>query len=75
MCNCNNQRSIYNEENNQSLNGKVKFMLTVDTTMELFGDITGRRYFFKAKNSILMVDRRDALNMYDIKELQVIHQI
>ncbi len=73
MCNCNQQRTIYTSEKNQSQKGVVKVILTADTSMELNGDITGRTYVFRNINDFNWVDKRDIMSMTDIVGLQILH--
>ena len=73
MCNCNQQRTIYMLENNQSQKGVVKVILTSDTYMELNGDITGRPYVFRNIDDFNWVDKRDIMSMTDIVGLQILH--
>ncbi|HKR04938.1 MAG TPA: hypothetical protein VJY62_09900 [Bacteroidia bacterium] len=73
MCNCNQQRAAYTSENNPAQKGMVKVKLIENKPLVLNGDITGRMYVFRNINDINWVDRRDAISMKKIKEIQILH--
>jgi hypothetical protein len=72
MCNCNQQRSMYFETNNQNPKGMVRVKLIKNESVVLNGDITGRTYIFRAINDINWVDKRDALSLTESQGLQLI---
>lgn len=76
MCNC-NKRTVYISDNsnhsflrNRARQTKVK--LIAEEPLVVNGDYTGRMYVFRWINDIILVDKRDAENMRQIKELQVL---
>ena len=72
MCNCNQQRAMYSQANNQTPKGMVKVKLTENKSLVLNGDITGRTYIFRNINDINWVDKRDAMSLTAINGLQII---
>lgn len=73
MCNCNQKRAIYTHESRPLQRGNVKVQLIGETPMVVNGEITGRMYVFKSKNDINWVDKRDAISMDTMIELQVLY--
>jgi hypothetical protein len=73
MCNCNQQRAAYTSQNNPAQKGMVKVTLIENKPLVLNGDITGRMYVFRNINDVNWVDRRDAISMRKIKEIQILH--
>ena len=73
MCNCNRQRANYTANNIPSKKGMVKVMLIKNTPMTLNGNVTGRMYVFRNMNDIHWVDKRDAMSMQQVNELQVFY--
>jgi hypothetical protein len=71
MCNCNQKRATYSSGNTQSQRGMVQAKLIENKPFVLYGDITGRMYVLNNINDTIWVDRRDAMSMKEIKELQV----
>jgi hypothetical protein len=53
--------------------GMVKVMLIKNTPMVLNGNITGRMYVFRNLNDTHWVDKRDAMSMKEVNELQVFY--
>jgi hypothetical protein len=72
MCNCNQQRSMYFDANNQNPKGMVRVKLIKNESIVLNGDITGRTYIFRAINDINWVDKRDAMSLTESQGLQLI---
>lgn len=78
MCNCNNKRTalaIANHsqvENNLPNNNLVKVKLMQQSPLEVYGDITGKKYSFEKNNAILWVDKRDVMRMRRLTGLQVL---
>lgn len=78
MCNCNQKRTAFNAKNlqgnaNQDAHqGMNQMKLVQQGPMEINGDITGRKYIFKKKDDINWVDKRDVINMREIKGLMMI---
>ena len=73
MCNCNQQRATYLSENNQPPKGMVKVKLVKNNSLVVNGDVTGRMYVFRNLDDVNWVDKRDAMNMKEMNELQVFY--
>lgn len=73
MCNCNQQRTVYLSDNNQSQKGMVKVKLIQNNPMVLNGNITGRMYVFRNINDCNWVDKRDVMSMKEINGLQIFY--
>ena len=71
MCDCNQKRTMYSSDIAQAQKGMVKVQLLADEPIVLYGDITGRMYVFRNINDINWVDKRDALSMNTVNNLQV----
>jgi hypothetical protein len=72
MCNCNQKRTMYSQENNSNKNGMVKVKRIDDSPLVMNGDITGRAYIFRALNEINWVDKRDAMSISEKDGLQLV---
>lgn len=70
---CNQKRATYSSENSNSKKGMVKVVLKENKQMVINGNVTGRMYVFNKKNDVNWVDERDALNLNEVKELQVLY--
>ena len=73
MCNCNQKRTTYSSQNNESQKGMVKVKLIENSALVLNGDVTGRMYIFRNINDINWVDKRDAISMKGTKGLQIFY--
>jgi len=73
MCNCNKKRAAYVSGNDQSRKGMVKVVLIKNKPLVLNGNVTGRMYIFRNLNDINWVDKRDAMDMEVIKDLQIVY--
>jgi hypothetical protein len=75
VCNCNQKRAAYSSANtNQEAApmGVRQVQLVKEGPFTITGNITSRVYVFKKINDVNWVDRRDLLQMENVKELQVI---
>jgi len=73
MCNCNQKRATYLDENRNAKKGMVKVILKDNNPLVVNGNITGRMYIFKKKNDVNWIDERDIVDITGIKELRVIY--
>jgi hypothetical protein len=72
VCNCNQQRATYSSPE-QSKKGMVKVKLVEGASLIINGDVTGRMYVFRNPDDINWMDKRDAMHIENVKELQVIY--
>jgi hypothetical protein len=74
MCNCNQKRTMYRNNNTieKANKGMVKFKLTQTEPIIVNGDITGRMYVFRNMNDSNWVDKRDASSLHQIQGLQIL---
>jgi hypothetical protein len=72
MCNCNQQRATYSAPE-QAHKGMVKVKLVGAPSLIINGDVTGRMYVFRNPDDINWMDKRDAMHIEHVKELQIIY--
>lgn len=72
MCNCGQKRMSLKNNPEAVYKNSVKVILTDSKSVVINGSITGRTYIFKDKGDINYIDKRDFIEIKNIKNLSMI---
>ena len=69
MCNCGQKRMTLKKNPEAVYKNSLKVILTDSKSVVINGNITGRTYIFKDKGDINYMDKRDFIEIKNIKNL------